>query len=76
MNKLLLYLILMTSVYADEVRIALVIGNNDYVNVDILQNTVDDSRLMKQKLIELGFKVFLFRKCNKSTDNDKTNGLF
>jgi tetratricopeptide (TPR) repeat protein len=45
--------------FAQEKRIALVIGNANYVNVQALKNPVNDALLMKETFENLGFDVIL-----------------
>ena len=42
-----------------EKRIALVIGNSDYIHASSLKNPVNDAELMKSTLIALGFEVMM-----------------
>gem|GEM_PF-2376607 len=60
--RLLLVLCLLfnfTTYKAQEKRIALVIGNAEYVHVSPLKNPVNDAELMKSTLISLGFDVIM-----------------
>ena len=60
--RLLLVLCLLfnfTTYKAQEKRIALVIGNAEYVHVLSLKNPVNDAELMKSTLISLGFDVIM-----------------
>jgi NAD(P)-dependent dehydrogenase (short-subunit alcohol dehydrogenase family) len=51
-------LLLLTDAIAEK-RIALVIGNNDYLEVPKLQKAVGDAKAISEKLAKLGFKVTL-----------------
>jgi NAD(P)-dependent dehydrogenase (short-subunit alcohol dehydrogenase family) len=51
-------LLLLTTAIAEK-RIALVIGNNDYLEVPKLQKAVGDAKAISEKLAKLGFKVTL-----------------
>ncbi len=57
----------------NERRIALIIGNADYFNMDKLSNPINDAKAMKRLLSELGFEVLEyenvnFKKMNKAID--------
>jgi len=45
--------------WADESRVALVIGNGAYQNADSLKNPVNDARAMAARLRTLGFEVIV-----------------
>jgi hypothetical protein len=50
-----------------EKRLALVIGNADYVNGNILQNPVNDALAVKEALSEVGFKVMHYINADQRT---------
>lgn len=47
------------SVHAEERRLALVIGAADYTHISALKNTVNDSRMIADRLVKLNFEVTL-----------------
>jgi len=49
----------------DEQRVALVIGNSDYSNLEHLKNPVNDARLMRDLLSKRGFSVIYKENANK-----------
>jgi len=59
MKRIILFLglFLTITVQAQDKRLALVIGNSDYVNGGSLRNPVNDANLMAVTLEELGFDV-------------------
>jgi len=70
--------------YKNELKIALVIGNNDYKKFSPLKNSVNDARDMKNILDKLGFYVFYLENGNKKemkniinkfTDREKNGGI-
>lgn len=62
-----LLLVLPAAARAQEVRIALVIGNANYTDITPLKNPVNDARLMRDTLKnELGFKVIYVENADKA----------
>ena len=53
----------------NEPRVALVIGNKDYVNVTSLKNSINDSRLIKKQLQKNGFTVIYGENSSKANMN-------
>lgn len=54
---------------ATAARIALVIGNDDYVSLPVLQKAENDARSVAVALEDLGFKVFLGRNLKRRETN-------
>ena len=49
----------------EEQRVALVVGNNDYVHLGKLKNPINDARLMKKVLAKRGFEVIFKENATK-----------
>ena len=67
--------LLLNTLYAkkNEPRIALVIGNNNYLHVSKLKNATNDSRLIKKQLEKNNFLVFYGENFSKADTNKLIN---
>ncbi|CAK0771891.1 hypothetical protein CCP3SC5AM1_750014 [Gammaproteobacteria bacterium] len=59
----------------EEKRVALVIGNNNYIHVDKLNNAAADAEAMKNELTSLGFEV-VYRQNSNRKDMNKAIDIF
>jgi uncharacterized caspase-like protein len=67
---ILFFALAMNVTAQNEKRIALVIGNSNYVSGGVLRNPVNDANLMAATLIELGFTVIKRTNANKQQLDD------
>jgi hypothetical protein len=74
MKRLLFFICLLLSitVYSQEKRLALVIGNSAYEHGGELRNPVNDANAMKQVLSQVGFEVFGICQ-SRSISNEERN---
>jgi formylglycine-generating enzyme required for sulfatase activity len=56
-------------------RIALVIGNDEYANVDKLQKAVNDARAISKTIRDIGFEVIESLNANRRTFDQQLNNL-
>ncbi len=56
-------------------RIALVIGNDDYANVDKLQKAVNDAKAVSKTIRDIGFEVIESLNANRRTFDQQLNNL-